>query len=374
MNNLEDTQFINKAFREALHNQHSFALWKLPYTDEIHLILNSNKNIQQKPIFNEIKPGFVISPFLNPQLKATIFIPAEQMFSFPPLKSIEDLFFESDKNNLNDMALFEADKEYFEKMVEEGISLIKNNSLKKIVFARSKSVSYPEHYNPINHFSRLCEAYKNTFVSLIFTPETGAWMGATPEALLNLTATGLLKTVALAGTQVYEPSIDPKQAIWRQKEIEEQALVSRYIIECFKKVRVREYEDIGPRTTVAGNLMHLKTDFTVDTIAIDYPHLGTSMLELLHPTSAVCGMPKDVAIQNILEKEQFDRSYFSGFIGPVNQQNQSDLFVNIRCMQLTKNKAYLYAGAGITEDSIPENEWCETEIKMKTILSDKFSA
>ena len=257
-------------------------------------------------------------------------------------------------------------------MVEEGISLIKNNSLKKIVFARSKSVSYPEQYNPINHFSSLCEAYKNTFVSLIFTPETGAWMGATPEALLNLTATGLLKTVALAGTQVYEPSIDPKQAIWRQKEIEEQALVSRYIIECFKKVRVREYDDIGPRTIIAGDLMHLKTDFSVDTVAIDYPYLGTSMLELLHPTSAVCGMPKDISIQHLLEKELYNRQYFSGFIGPININHESNIFVNIRCMQLCKNKVIVYAGAGITEDSIPENEWQETEMKMKTIQLNKF--
>ena len=372
LTNSAATAIITQEWKDALAQQHSFALWKLPHSDHIQLIINTKANSTQKPIFNEIKPGFVFSPFNNPFLKDTIFIAAEKQYTFSDLSMMEQPDFVNEQSGLSHIQKFEATQAFFEKIVQEGIALISKKTLKKIVLARCKSIRYQSDYHPINHFIKLCNAYKNTFVSLVYTPTSGAWIGATPEVLLHLQDNGLLKTVALAGTQLFDPKVDPKQAIWRQKEIEEQALVSRYIIECFKKVRVREYEDIGPRTIVAGNLMHLKTDFTVDTLAIDYPHLGTSMLELLHPTSAVCGMPKLEAAQTIHDKEQFDRSYFSGFIGPVNMQQQSDLYVNIRCMQLGQNQAYVYAGAGITEDSEPENEWVETEIKMKTILVDMF--
>jgi isochorismate synthase len=372
LENNKDFDFINNSFSEAIRNQYSFALWRLPNSKETCMIFNQKSPIKSKPIFNEIKPGFVISPFVNPQLKDTIFIECENLHTFINLKKGESSLFESNKSELNEVINFESDKQYFEEIVNTGIDLIKEKTLKKIVFSRCKSITYPNSFNPINHFIELSDTYQNTFVSLYYTPESGAWIGATPESLISLNNKGILKTVALAGTQKLGNITDPKQAIWRQKEIEEQALVSRYIIECFKKVRVREYDDIGPRTIIAGDLMHLKTDFSVDTVAIDYPYLGTSMLELLHPTSAVCGMPKDISIQHLLEKELYNRQYFSGFIGPININHESNIFVNIRCMQLCKNKVIVYAGAGITEDSIPENEWQETEMKMKTIQLNKF--
>jgi isochorismate synthase len=155
--------------------------------------------------------------------------------------------------------------------------------------------------------------------------------------------------------------------VWTQKEIEEQALVSRYIINCFKAIRLREYEDEGPRTVRAGNLLHLRTDFLADMNKLGFPQLGTQMLDLLHPTSAVCGMPKEEAMKFILEEEKFDRSIFSGFLGPVNIDSESFIYVNLRCARIFSQSAVLYAGAGITQDSEPEKERAETEMKMKTI-------
>jgi isochorismate synthase len=156
---------------------------------------------------------------------------------------------------------------------------------------------------------------------------------------------------------------------WTQKEIEEQALVERYIISCFKKIRVREYEEHGPKTVLAGSLMHLKSDFTVDMKAINFPSLGSVMLQLLHPTSAVCGMPLEPAVDFIRLYEGYDREFYSGYLGPVNFQNNTNIFVNLRCMQLLDKEAVLYAGAGVTIDSVPEAEWEETEMKLNTLLN-----
>jgi isochorismate synthase len=141
---------------------------------------------------------------------------------------------------------------------------------------------------------------------------------------------------------------------------------------CLKKIRVREFEEEGPKTVIAGNLMHLRTDIIIDTVAINFSQLATVMLDLLHPTSAVCGMPKESATEFILKNEGYDRDFFSGFLGPVNIQSsegkvESHIFVNLRTMKIEKNIATLYAGCGITADSNAEKEWNETEMKTQTL-------
>jgi isochorismate synthase len=92
------------------------------------------------------------------------------------------------------------------------------------------------------------------------------------------------------------------------------------------------------------------------------------MISLLHPTSAVCGVPRDTALDFIGQYENYDRSFYSGFLGPVNMDGESHLYVNIRCMQLFQHQAFLYAGAGVTRESKPEKEWEETEIKINTLM------
>jgi isochorismate synthase len=115
--------------------------------------------------------------------------------------------------------------------------------------------------------------------------------------------------------------------------------------------------------------MHLKSDFTVDMKATNFPQLGSVMLQLLHPTSAVCGMPLETAVDFLKKNEAYDRQFYAGFLGPVNVNEDINIFVNLRCLQLTETHAILYAGAGITVDSIPEQEWQETEMKLNTLLN-----
>ena len=173
--------------------------------------------------------------------------------------------------------------------------------------------------------------------------------------------------MSLAGTQKATGDNPIKSAAWTQKEIEEQALVSRYIVSCFKKIRLREYEEHGPKTVLAGNLLHLRSDFRINMQETGFPDLGSIMLDLLHPTSAVCGMPRREAHDFLQEFEGFDRSFYSGFLGPVNIHGSTSIYVNLRTASLHDNQATLYAGAGVTEDSDPEKEWEETELKCQII-------
>ncbi|HZY80643.1 MAG TPA: chorismate-binding protein, partial [Cyclobacteriaceae bacterium] len=214
----------------------------------------------------------------------------------------------------------------------------------------------------------LCQRHPQALITLVSTPQTGTWLGASPELLVNVNSKFIFKTSALASTQVYKPGTDLKTVLWNQKEIEEQALVSRYIINnCFKKIRLREYEEHGPRTFRAGNLLHLKTDFSVDMVATNFMQLGTVMLRLLHPTSAVCGMPMEPALKFLEEREGYDRELYTGYWGPVNVDQETHIYVNLRCMRATHGEAILYAGAGVTIDSNPALEWEETVNKMNTL-------
>lgn len=253
------------------------------------------------------------------------------------------------------------------KLVQQGITAIEAGQFEKVVLSRARANELPVDFDVIDTFLRLHTTYQNAFVSLVSIPEIGTWMGASPEILVQVNKNKIFKTVALAGTQAVTPEINPAKAMWQQKEIEEQSMVERYILNCFKSIRLREYAELGPRTVIAGNLMHLRTDFTVDMNQVPFPSLGTQMLEILHPTSAVCGMPKEPATAFILRHEGYDRAYFSGYLGPVHIDGESNIYVNLRCMQLLEQVALTYAGAGITAESEPEKEWLETRIKMDTM-------
>lgn len=262
----------------------------------------------------------------------------------------------------------EEEKSEFLDLLNETIEQIYLDRFQKAVIARDKKISLPEKFSPVVFFNALAKHYTNAFTYLTYIPKIGTWIGATPETLINIDRKQQFKTTALAATQAFIENSDLEDTTWSQKDIEEQAMVSRYIINCFKKIRLREFEEIGPRTHLSGNLVHLKTDYIVEMDQVAFPELGTVMLELLHPTSAVCGMPKEPAQKFILNNEGFDRGYFSGFLGPVNMHEETNIFVNLRCMKLLENQAQLFAGAGIISNSNPVKEWNETEIKMETLL------
>ncbi|GAB3032020.1 chorismate-binding protein [Spirosoma pulveris] len=396
------------------------ALWRLPNKQDKHLIVSFDEVLPRVSAdLDELPAGFLISPFdnlastapTNMSLGSTLgnsisteslFLRADIQASFSepattrsgrlvtikanaPADEFRQLLREqmakqtSENKAQTGTPLADPDaQEAYIRNVALAVEAMQRGEFRKVVLSRTKQVQFADAPDAVALFDKLCTAYPTAFISAVSIPERGQiWISATPERLVSVDAYGIFRTASLAGTQsAFEADGTPKrpaEAMWSQKEIEEQALVSRYIIECFKKIRLREYLEEGPKTVIAGNLMHLSTYFTVDTQAVRYPQLGTVMLRLLHPTSAVCGMPRDVAFNFINQHETHDREFYSGFLGPVNVNTdkegaESDLFVHIRCMKLEENMATLYAGAGLTEDSVPEREWFETEMKCQTLL------
>ena len=379
-NNLDisEKHFFENAIAYAHSNKYGIALWKNPNATERHVTIGNNVLFSTEDVDSN-KSGFVFHPsqketnghLIENQFKAKY---ENQLSIEVDAISATDDIIQGKVSGLKDTFYFNKsvspyceDQNDFKQYVINGIEAIKSNQFQKVVPSRSKKVELPNNFDLVALFLNLCNKYPNAFVSLVSTPEAGTWIGATPEVLIEV-KDSTFKTVALAGTQQYDGSASLSTISWTQKEIEEQALVSRYIINCFKKIRLREFAEIGPKTIVAGNLLHLKTTFEVDMKSTNFLQLGSVMLDLLHPTSAVCGMPQKEANDFILKHEGNNRHYFSGFLGPVNMNGTTSLFVNLRCMQLLENVAIIYAGAGLTEDSDPEKELIETEMKMNTLL------
>ena len=393
---LEPRQQFNALLRNAAAKGLPMAVWRLPGKKHPNLLIDLSGNAARvHPDLDVLPGGFLFAPYAtdlgapdaeeNPE---SYFLQADLLWdgAKEQLQFSEGLTAEGEQKaealleacvspavTLSTYPTAEAGKhnvtqEHFVKLVQDSVAAIKRGDFQKVVCARTKEIALPAGFLLERFFEGLSTAYPNAFISLVAIPGIGTWVGASPEVLISVDQHKQFCTVALAGTQPMQPGMSTADAVWRQKEIEEQAMVSRYIINCFKKVRVREFEEVGPRTIAAANLLHLRTDFTVDLEEIAYPNLPTHMLQLLHPTSAVCGLPKAPAADFLKEHEALDRSFFAGFLGPVNLQQETRLFVNLRCMQLFAGSALLYAGAGITADSVPEREWQETEHKCQTLL------
>ena len=239
-------------------------------------------------------------------------------------------------------------------LVNKGKAEIEKGSFSKVVLSRTKEIAF-DSSKTIETFAALCKKYPNAFVHLSSSP-LGTWLGATPELLLFKKGNEA-KTVSLAGTKKKE------EEGWGEKELEEQDIVTRFIQNGIQS-KVENIHVSSQATVQIGPIAHIKKE-----IAFEHEGHAKEIIEMLHPTPAVCGMPKADSLNFILKNEGYDRELYTGFLGPVGANNNCSLFVNLRCMQVFENKARLYLGAGITKDSDAEAEFEETENKSKVLLS-----
>ena len=241
---------------------------------------------------------------------------------------------------------------------------LENDAFRKIVLARCADEKMPEGVEPMELFYRACALYPRLFIALVDTPKSGCWLTATPEILLEGLGSDW-RTIALAGTMKLEGDQlngEGESLTWSTKNIQEQRIVATYITECLEQF-TSDFREEGPRTVRAANLVHLRSDFTFR--LSDHAHIG-NLLQALHPTPAVCGLPKREAFQFIVRNEHTPRRYYSGFMGPLGT-DETHLYVSLRCMNIDHDTCHLYAGGGLLKDSILEQEWQETEAKLETI-------
>lgn len=230
----------------------------------------------------------------------------------------------------------------------------------KLVLSRCIDMEKGEGFSLFDTYANACATYPDAYVFVCYTPQTGVWLGSTPEIILSGEG-NTWNVVALAGTQPLRNGCLPQE--WSDKNREEQEFVAAYIRDILNRSG-HSVSSRGPYTVQAGALAHLKTEFHFRTD--DNRHIGT-LLKELHPTPAVCGLPKTEARDFILRNEGYDRGYYSGFVGMLSPATRTDLYVNLRCMNITHTSLRLYAGGGLVPSSELDDEWTETENKLATM-------
>lgn len=250
----------------------------------------------------------------------------------------------------------EGEAAYTER-VAEAIAQMKRGVFEKVVLSRTASVAIDATKYAV-YFERLMVLYPDAMAYLWFHPKSGLWMGATPEVLLRYRE-DVLETMALAGTRAHRKGL-PRE--WTDKERQEQQFVTDFIISGLQQ-SARQVTPSATYEVRAGNLWHLRTDISAKVSETALPDI----LATLHPTPAVCGMPKTVAMDYILAHEGYDRSYYSGYLGWWKTDGKTDLYVNLRCCKFLENRAQLFMGCGITAQSQPQAEYEETLNKSMTI-------
>jgi len=342
------TEKISKQLKEEL----PFVVYSLPQQETVTALLQQSQELFA--LREMTQNGFVFSPF--DYKDTTAFIPensSEKIEAQLVKREIELTKVDIKENSA-------IQKEYIEK-VKKIIETIKRRKVHKIVLSRFKDFQ-------LNDFSinvlidRLFSAYPTAFRYIWYHPETGIWCGATPETLVQV-ENNSFKTMALAGTQ---PFTDKHPIIWGPKELDEQQMVTDAITNNLQRV-TSVLKVSNPHTHQAGSLLHLKTDITG--ILKNGKATLTTIAAALHPTPAVCGTPEKFAKEFIAENEGYKREYYTGFLGPVQENGASaSLMVNLRCMKIANNTARIFMGGGITIGSQPEEEWLETQNKMQTML------
>ena len=325
--------------------------------------------------FNFSEQGFIMSPFDDRQ--DTILMPLEksEVVSVP--------FIVDSLDDFKDVLISTSEgKSTHVNLVKKGIEAISKGKLEKVVLSRSIDVPIIQS-SFIQMFKNLLSKYPKAFVYCWYHPKVGLWLGATPETLMHIEGKRF-SIMALAGTQ---DANNGEKTIWQAKEKEEQQFVTDFILKnispSIENIKVSDAE-----TSKAGNLLHLKTRIqgTINESCFNLK----SLLQDIHPTPAVCGLPKEEAKQFILENEDYNREFYTGFLGELNFEKQiasrsarrnienraytfskncTQLYVNLRCAKVETNKAVIFVGGGITEKSIAEDEWEETVSKSKIIKS-----
>lgn len=247
-------------------------------------------------------------------------------------------------------------REAFESAVAKAREECEAGPLEKVVLSRTIRLEVgSEEAGAL--FVEAVDARPDAFVALVSSPEHGLWLGASPERLIRA-ENDTIHVDAIAGTTpVATAPMEPNS--WGAKERHEQRVVTKSITGSLIDLGARTIVVEGPDVLVAGPVAHLRTSVTakLENRTVE------ELVNAIHPTPAVGGLPPDLALARIEALEEGDRELYAGFWGPWSADGRMELFVNIRCMRVFSDHAEMHVGAGITKGSIPSREWEETEYK-----------
>jgi len=245
---------------------------------------------------------------------------------------------------------------------------VREKVLEKVVLARGLRLRAPG-ADPGRMLRRLRAGYPDCTL-FAFARDGQCFLGATPERLVRL-RNQKVSVTALAGSAPRGSTPEEDQRIGEGLQVSAKERIEHAIVVDALRAALAE---IAPRVVVSSvpellklqNVQHLRTRLAVE---LAHPRTVLELVERLHPTPAVGGLPRDTALGWIAEREGWDRGWYGGPVGWVNRRGEGEFAVAIRSALLRGEEALLFAGCGIVADSDPDQEYAESWLKLQPMLS-----
>ena len=255
-------------------------------------------------------------------------------------------------------------KDHWVENIEHSHTLFNETPLQKIVLARQSHFILND---PWEKFVELYTGQTHCYHFWIQPTKDRCFFGASPEKLFSINER-FLETEALAGTAPVTgdhvvDSCSSNELVTSTKDQNEHEIVVQYLENQLNDLSTSR-ERYPQELVKLSHVQHLRTRLTYQ-LSSDV-ELST-ILTRLHPTPAVCGLPKHLARREISKLEPFHRGWYAGTMGIVNQ-NFAEFTVLIRSALWINGMGYTWSGAGIVEASNPEAEWTEINNKAKQFL------
>ena len=252
--------------------------------------------------------------------------------------------------------------------VTESVQRIQDGELDKVVLARdfSGTAQSPIDARPI--VKKLATEYPSTWSFAV-----SGLVGATPELLLRLsrkmvTSRVLAGTISKTGDDERDLALAASLAR-SSKDLEEHEYAVRSVADALEPFCTSTNVPDSPYVLHLANVMHLATDVT-GALAEKLAHVDAfTILEQLHPSAAVCGTPRNKAMQLINEIEGMSRGRYAGPVGWIDAAGDGELGIALRCGQINANSIRIFAGCGIVAGSSPDKELAESEAKLVPMRS-----
>ncbi|MGM9834068.1 MAG: chorismate-binding protein [Candidatus Limisoma sp.] len=293
--------------------------------------------------------GFKIVPFTETSANGTTIFRQYDETDLPTSSA--------DKQLKPVVALSTPKSDYIECLSDCIATIRTSPTLRKVVISRVIKRAIDD-VDWTSFMDRLHDKNPDSFTFIYSTPQTGAWIGVSPEIIGDY-HDGTFSTMALAGTRL------KGESVWSAKDIEEQEFVSNYIAERIKNAGF-DYTVSDKFTLPAGNVEHICNMFTIKESDI---RKMLDLVDLLHPTPALAGTPKKEAVEYILSHEHHNRECYGGYIGPFDARS-FHFAVNLRSMCFDEHAVAVFVGSGITDKSVPESEYAETQAKSEIIIKN----
>lgn len=344
-----------------------FAIFSLPGSNKFTLVCQKTQKLFTVDILDiNDYSGFVIASFNSAKTGvANIIVPDFIINEDDDTSHLADIISHfPDNGDYGFLNNFSINKNDYLDIASFLVNKLQTNDYDKIVLSRVISKTFNTPISTSSLLTELNKKYQNNFVNMFHIPSVGTWIGASPETLISCD-NNFYHTQSLAGTKILTSDNDIPQ--WTEKELVEQEYVTNFLRKALSELSINDYSESSLHSIITGNLVHLKTELSIPCESLKGKQ--GKLIAALHPTPAVCGLPKADSFNIIERAEKHQRRYYTGFLGPWNMDSNSKLFVNLRCAEISDSQMNIYVGGGLTSDSIPENEYNETKHKSQAILS-----